>query len=340
MLNLTLVVPGLLGPGGDWPQGLRAPRLPALEMLIARGRERVCPPSGLEASLCGLFGLDIDAQTELPVAALTALVDCVQSAPAWLRADPVHLRPDMAKLILFDASSFSLSAEEASGLVDVLQPAMAEHGLQLAPGAAPERWYLTLPAPAQIRTRPPGDAVGRHIENLLPSGEEAAQWRALANECQMLLHGAQVNRAREAYGEPAINSLWFWGGGVLGPPPPPRWTRVWSDEPLARGLATYTGVPCDRCPENARAWYGQGHESGDVLVVASAAERPAQYADFPLWQRAACDLERRWIAPLTGLLRQRRISRLTLRCDGAQWTLRPRDLLRFWLRPHSLGSAE
>jgi len=337
MLNLTLVTPGLLGPRGGWPQGLRAPRLPALEMLIARGRERDLPAADLEASLCALFGVSAEGRTDLPVAALTAQVDCNRTAPAWLRADPVHLRPDMAKLILFDASSFALAQDEAAGLIDVLQPAMTERGFELLAGRAAERWYLALAAPPRIRTHSLGEAVGRHVEPLLPAGEQADLWRSLANECQMLLHDAAVNRAREARGEPAVNSLWFWGAGALPPPPAPHWARVWSDEPLAHGLARYTGVPSEPCAGGARAWYGQLHEEGNLLAVLSGAERPAQYADFALWHGALADLEKLWFAPLSGLLRQRHLNRLTVQCEGRSWSLRPRDLLRFWLRPHAVG---
>ena len=88
--------------------------------------------------------------------------------------------------------------------------------------------------------------------------------------------------------------------------------------------------------ENARAWYGQVRHGKSLLVVVSAAERPAQYVDFALWHSVLDDLEQRWFAPLTGLLRQRRIHRLTLQCEGRAWTVGPRDLLRFWRRPHAL----
>ena len=73
MPDLTLLVPGLLGPQLDGPQGLRFPRLPALEVLLARGRGRDIPASDLETSLCSLFGLGPDAQADLPVAAPEAV---------------------------------------------------------------------------------------------------------------------------------------------------------------------------------------------------------------------------------------------------------------------------
>lgn len=338
MAHLTLLVPRLLATNSSWPEGARPLRLPALEMLLARGRERDFPEVGFEAGLCSLFGLDIAAETELPAAALTALVDGVAAAPGWLRADPVHLRPDLGKLILFDSSALSLSCEEAARLIEGLQPLMAERGFELSCGEDPARWYLSLPAPARIRTHAPREAAGRHVDRFMPLGEEAQAWRALANDCQMLLHQAPVNQEREARGEPAVNSLWFWGGGTLPPSPQACWTRVWADDPLARGLAAYTGIPCEPCPENARAWYGQARGGKDLLVVLTSAGRAAaDYAEPASWQSASLELERRWFAPLAGLLRHRRLAGLTLRCGAQAWTVRPRDLLRFWLRPRPLG---
>ena len=49
-----------------------------------------------------------------PVAAVTRFLDTGERDGGWyLRADPVHLRADLNKLILFDASTFALSDREA-----------------------------------------------------------------------------------------------------------------------------------------------------------------------------------------------------------------------------------
>lgn len=49
----------------------------------------------------------------------------------------------------------------------------------------------------------------------LPRTDEAKPWRSLWSETQMALHGSKVNQARQARGEPVINSLWFWGAGPM-----------------------------------------------------------------------------------------------------------------------------
>src|SRR6266516_108636 len=53
----------------------------------------------------------------------------------------------------------------------------------------------------------------------------------------MVLHSHAVNEAREARGEPAVNSVWFWGGGRVPRVATERWHSVSADEPLALGLA-------------------------------------------------------------------------------------------------------
>jgi hypothetical protein len=42
-----------------------------------------------------------------------------------------------------------------------------------------------------------------------------APWRHAINEAQMVLHAHPVNQARQAAGQPVVNSLWPWGGGRL-----------------------------------------------------------------------------------------------------------------------------
>ncbi|HSN34260.1 MAG TPA: hypothetical protein VLU41_16340, partial [Ideonella sp.] len=81
-MHCELVVPGLLSAP---PAG----RLPALELLLARGRRQTAPAQSLERWLQEAFGAD-----EAPPAAgaLTLLASGVEpGAAGCVRADPVHL---------------------------------------------------------------------------------------------------------------------------------------------------------------------------------------------------------------------------------------------------------
>ncbi|HXH04027.1 MAG TPA: hypothetical protein VNN09_12005, partial [Candidatus Competibacteraceae bacterium] len=212
--TLYLLIPGLLGP---WPEadrpGFPCPRLPALERLLARGEGKDTASRGLEASLARLFGLE---GGELPVAAITRLAEGGEPDREgwWLRADPVHLKADLHQIVLFDARHLQLRPDEAAALAAAFNRTFAGDGLILET-PHPERWYLRLAADPGITTVTLAEAVGRDINPLLPAGPEARRWRALLTEIQMLFHLDPVNQAREAAGQPEVNSLWLWGGGRL-----------------------------------------------------------------------------------------------------------------------------
>src|SRR6185436_8180005 len=125
-------------------------------------------------------------------------------------------------------------------------------------------------------------------------GREATQRAGdvLLTEIQMLLHSHAVNAAREARGEPAVNSLWFWGAGRLPGRVQGRWKSVTSDEPLALGLARLAGAAAHALPESADAWLEHPATDGRHLVILD----PAVEA-----------LERDWFAPLAAALRAGRV---------------------------------
>jgi len=90
----------------------------------------------------------------------------------------------------------------------------AGHGV---PCSHPDRWYLRLDSLPDISTLPLSQVAGRNVHGLLPGGKDAARWHQLFNEIQMLLFAHPLNEARETRGALPINSLWFWGGGVMQP---------------------------------------------------------------------------------------------------------------------------
>jgi hypothetical protein len=163
---------------------------------------------------------------------------------------------------------------------------------------------------------------------------------ALVNEAQMLLHAHPVNEAREARGEPPINSLWLWGAGRAPSVPAPRWRSVNADDPLVRGLARAGGVHHGPLPAGAQAWLERAPEDGRHLVVLDALR-----AELALARTSECGalieaFERDWFAPLLAALRAGRIGMVTVHVpDGAESasyeTIRG-DLRRFWRRPRPL----
>lgn len=328
-LNLTLAVPGLWRP----PAGA-AVRLPALERLVARGRDETMAP-GYEARLAALYGL---AQT--PAASLTYWADCGAPTGPILRADPVHLQLENTGMRLIDSEAFSLSGHEADALVRELAQGFGDADWRLE-APHPGRWYLHLPA-LDIATVPLAEVVGRDIQSHLPGGPQAKQWRRRLNEAQMLLHRAPVNAAREARGEPAINSVWFWGEGSLPATASVRpFAQIWSDDSFAVGLARWSGTPLAAAAADWHGWYTTAATPGHHLVVVPDLRGAAQYGDVQAWEQGAARLDRAWFAPALDALKRKRITTLTLYGDtGPVWRLHAGAARRWWRRPRVLFDGE
>ena len=92
------------------------------------------------------------------------------------------------------------------------------------------------------------EVAGKDVQPYLPAGADALEWHRIFNEAQMLLHEHAVNEAREARGEPAVNSVWFWGGGTRPAVPGRPFDAVWSDDTTAIALAAAAARMPRRCP--------------------------------------------------------------------------------------------
>ena len=306
--------------------------LAAAETLIARGRRRRMTPVSTEAWLFERFG--VARQRDWPVAPYTLLAD--GGAPErnyWMRADPVHLQVGRDNLGLADSAAFDVSRAESEALVETLNRHFGE-AMRFYP-VRPERWYVRLDKAPDMQTTPPAVARGVAIDENLPSGPDAMRFHALMNEAQMLLHEHPVNAGREARGEPALNSIWFWGGGVIDAGRARPFSMVFGDDPLARGLALAAEIPARALPKNADSALAALGDEGLVLVVLDA-PREAQLRE----RRTA--LERDWFAPLFAALKSGRIGMLTLQLCGTDSLLEVEtvrsDLRYFWRRRKPLSA--
>ncbi len=337
--TLHLVVPGLLGP---WPLEDRAdpafprPVAPALEWLLARASVGPAPASA-DAALFRLFGLPAPEDADLPVAAVARLADGAEADDGWwLRADPVHLRPDLHGVFLVDARALAIEAAEARALVDAFNQTFADDGLQLD-ALRPDRWYLRLPADPGVRTHPLESVIGRDIKSLLPHGPAKRRWHALLTEAQMLLHAHPVNRAREDRNRPPINGIWLWGGGVrpVGARSPA--VGLYANDPLTRGLARLAGSAISPVPEHADDWLDAGGGESESLVVLETTRHDVADGDIATWAEHIAELDHDWFDRCRRWLKTGRLAALHLYPgNGRTYTVTGAARWRFWQRPRPL----
>ena len=332
-LEVTVHAPGLLGP---WPRALagdivRGLELPGLVGLLARARPTgraarrgsAGEPESFERLAFGAFGYPAGG-SDVPAAALMWEGDAAGSgsrdaaaavagpdAPPLvpLRADPVHLRPDLDAARLFDASHFALIPEEAAELAASLDRHFAPEGLRFE-APHPSRWYARLERPPDAEFQPPGGVAGRDAGGALPAGNEGSAWRRRMNEAQMVLHAHPANQAREARGELPVNSVWFWGAGEPGPVPRRRFDEVLADDPLVRALAGRGGVRVRGLREEP----GLGGDLPGRRLVAPGAGcyRAVVGRDVESWRRELLDAEDRWFRTLLDGVTAGRIRKVTV----------------------------
>lgn len=242
-----------------------------------------------------------------PIAALSRQADVGDAAgSAWLRADPVWLRPDINGVrLMAHGMALGLTREECDELLPALRPLFGDAGFALdAPH--PERWYLRLPKDAKVpEFSDPGDALGEDLFDHLETGPESRRWRSLASEAQVTLHNHPLNARRAARGQAPVNALWFWGGGRLPAAMPAVGATGFSDDDTARALAAAGGRGAP-LPERF---------AGAPGVYDLEGTRDLQW------------IERDWLAPALVALRAGRVA--ALRLDGGEgWRLE----LRRWHR--------
>lgn len=252
-----------------------------------------------------------------PVAAVTRQRDAGDAAPsAWLRADPAYVRPDIngARLLAWGAA-LALTQDECAQLLRPLRPLFGDAGFPIdAP--TPARWYLRLPREAATPAfAGPDEALGADLFEHLPEGAEGRRWRALLSEAQVILHNHPVNAQRAAQGKAPVNSLWFWGAGVLPDHVTTPFSAILSDDDATRAFAALAKTAA--LPLPARWGMAGGARLFDLRHARDLARLQAD-----------------WIGPLLRELRRGELDSATLDfADGRVFALRRGQSWRFWRRP-------
>lgn len=293
-------------------------RSPTLTRWLAQADLLAGAEAGDEALLREVFTW---SEPGLPIAALTRQFDVGDAGVSiWLRTDPAHVRADMATARMFACGDLGLSRDETDAIERDLKPLFADAGFVFE-ATTPSRWYLRHVVDADsvdMSSMPtfsaPDDALGDDLKLHLPADDSGRRWRNLLNECQILLHNHPVSAARNARGAVAINSLWFWGSGVLPSEVRSRVTNIISDDIVVAALANLAGV---NVTVSESGWRG----------VASA----RQAIDLRTTQPSTLELQ--WLQPLDSALHRGEIGSIdiALRSDE-RLRMRSRHRWRFWRR--------
>ncbi len=277
---------------------------------LGRAERSVAGP-GERAQLHRHFQLQPEAWA---VAALTRQFDVGDADESvWLRADPANVVPDMqGARMMGHGDTLRPELADAMHLLPALQPLFAGYGFVLdAP--VPSRWYLRLPPGTTLPAfDEPDDVLGDDLFAHLPEGDAGRRWRALLTEAQVVLHQHEWNRQRVADGKRAINSLWFWGGGVLPQAVTTRHAQVRSRDALLRALAQAAGLQ------------GDGEQTVDALVDLRQLRSLEQLGNDA-------------IRPLLAAIARGELKRLVLDFeDGVRFDIDKAQRWRFWKKPAQL----
>ncbi len=304
--------------------------LTALSALLARGRpiagDYTQSPS---QRLARLFAPKDGSPIALAPARM-AFDGLRRDEPGWLCADPVHLRLMRDHILLGDAHTFDLGADEAEALIHALNVHFTG-SIEFIAGA-PDRWYARFAQALPSAPLAPLDSrLARPVEARGDDSPAARDLAPLLTEVQMVLHAHSVNQAREARGDAPINSVWLWGNGAPGQPRAPA-ERMLADGILGRSLARAAYIPIGEVDAGATFLSTAVPET---LICIEALHAPARYGQTEILRERLLALEHRLFAPLLDALRHGRLDALDIEVLGSGGfgrRLGRLDAWKFWRR--------
>ena len=154
----------------------------------------------------------------------------------------------------------------------------------------------------------PVDGLGEDLLAHLPGGPEGRRWRMLFNEAQVSLHNHPRNAERIAAGLLPVNSLWFWGGGLLPDAVACKAACVISEDAELLALAKYAGMSMTRL------------EAGSTLIDLRR-------------ERDWAALESEHLAPALASLKRRHGTLVLDFADGGGLRIKATQRWRLWRRP-------
>lgn len=278
-----------------------------------------------QAQMAQILGLDTAGGKRLPGARLGLLGEGAEPLSQGLtansglvRADPIFLKADRDSATLVPAEQLALSEEDSATLIKSMNDFVAEDGLSFF-SRSPDEWYMSGRSAAALESYPPSFLASRKASTFLPDGDDAAPWRRLMTELQMLLHSHPINVQREQRGLMPVNSVWFWGGAAL-PTVIVEGTDFvfYADDESVRSLARHIGITCLPL---VQFYTDVEHEfaAKDIVVVDLSVIQAWLNADA---HQLDCELARiheKWFHPLSRQVGEKQLERVSVMTeDGLQ----------------------
>jgi hypothetical protein len=258
---------------------------------------------------------NIDPNSSLSIADLTALADNLPRDRYWLRTDPMSLQIDLVHIYLLGNMHLQLQAEEIQTYQDLLNSYLQDLQIRLIT-PHPRRWYFALDKAPQIHTQDPQTILGRAIFDYLLTGNERADWLRLFNELQMVLYTSEINKHRAQQGLPSVDALWFWGEGI---PAQEFWEKevssknlstkfikIFSNMPMATGLAKINEIPCAELSIDFNQIVQQCEQPGHYLICADFSEFTGNHNFTTHYNTEA--LLQEWLNTMQTLLKKQQLS--------------------------------
>ena len=320
--QVSVWVPGLLAPlrQGESRHPVSVVDRSDLRALFALACRR--QPAALAAHLAQYVG-SVEADDAAAVAAALRL----PSAPAWLFAAPVWLRPEHAGIYLLGSRPLQMNADDAATCCAELNAWLRQDAMQLYP-VTPSRWLLALPEAPTVQWTALADAIGCDLRHVAPQGEGSLRWQSRQTEWQMLLNQSPINQARQQRGVPPIHSLWLWGK------PSSSSVKTAADTALAV-MAADSLLARTQNPQPLPQLLQQAPQraSQPVTVIDERLHDAFVHGDIAGYQQAYAQVLQETLMPLLAGLQARQIGSLHLYPDdGFAYQLQRKPFWQFWQR--------
>lgn len=221
-----------------------------------------------------LQGFGYTSFSSAPIATVTAGADGLPPGD-WIRADPVMLRVDWAKVYMLGNDFLTLNNNETQQLLNLINEYFLNENLQLL-APHPRRWYLKLNSEINFTGYDPNAVIGKSIMTLLPSVSIDPRWIKFFNEIQMLLFNCKVNQERAKKNEPTVDALWFWGAGIMQDiKEKMAWDEVITNDILAVGLAQQHKILLQEYNNSIKETLNRLEKSRRQLICLRLQEDPA-----------------------------------------------------------------